>query len=696
MTYQAVAPQPDWPTCVTLGCIGVRAAGEQSCLAHLKPGSRKMFLAALEPGSTLDLRGTPIDSDLLDQVLTALKPADGPPTLGITRFEWARFNGDAQFGGVRFTRDAWFDDARFSATASFDEAQFSEAVWFVRVQFIDATRFQATKFNGYARFNHTQFGGASCFNQTQFNADAWLDKARFLQPAEFAGSRFSGTASFDKVQFKQDARLQKTRFQKDASFRRAQFGGTASFDEAQFGGGAWFDGTEFKGLAWFDKTQFRNAVRFHKTQFSKDALFAGTRFSGTARFHGTLFSDAARFHRAQFSWDAEFHGTQFCGVAWYGDAQFERTGSFRPMLAMSSLILDGATFAQSLTLEATASGVSCVGTRFAEAATLSLRYADVVLDGAVFAKPSTIAFAPDALKYFDADTGKEVETFHEGPVANVKGGRSPQPRLLSLRRVDVATLTLSDLDLAACLFHSAHHLDELRIEGDRPFAETPGTWLLYLGRWRMPVWRRWSRRHTLAEEHHWRSEPLSEPRPVRWPWLRRPGWHGPASQTPMWVAQRTGQRVQQLKPDRLAVLYRALRKAQEDSKDEPGAADFYYGEMEMRRRNLGRPLAERAILWLYWLVSGYGLRGLRALTCLAAVIVGLAGLLQAIGFNGGDPSFRDALIYAAQTTISIASGNEALAENTSWAGEVLRIVLRLAGPLLLGLALLSVRNRVKR
>ena len=56
--------------------------------------------------------------------------------------------------------------------------------------------------------------------------------------------------------------------------------------------------------------------------------------------------------------------------------------------------------------------------------------------------------------------------------------------------------------------------------------------------------------------------------------------------------------------------------------------------------------------------------------------------------------FRDAVIYAAQSTVSITSGNTALTEHVSWAGEVLRIVLRLAGPLLLGLALLAVRNRV--
>jgi hypothetical protein len=152
-----------------------------------------------------------------------------------------------------------------------------------------------------------------------------------------------------------------------------------------------------------------------------------------------------------------------------------------------------------------------------------------------------------------------------------------------------------------------------------------------------------------------------------------------------------------VEPARLAALYRDLRKGREDAKDEPGAADFYYGECEMRRHDRQTtPWPERMVLWLYWLVSGYGLRGLRALVWLVVVIVGLAGVLQAIGFNGGDPGFRDVVIYAAQASISMASGNTALTEHVSWAGEVLRIVLRLTGPVLLGLMLLSIRGRVRR
>lgn len=65
-------------------------------------------------------------------------------------------------------------------------------------------------------------------------------------------------------------------------------------------------------------------------------------------------------------------------------------------------------------------------------------------------------------------------------------------------------------------------------------------------------------------------------------------------------------------PRSIGSIYRALRRRPEDSKDEPGAADFYSGGMEMRRA--ARP--ERIILWLYRLVSGYGLRASRALGAL--------------------------------------------------------------------------------
>lgn len=126
------------------------------------------------------------------------------------------------------------------------------------------------------------------------------------------------------------------------------------------------------------------------------------------------------------------------------------------------------------------------------------------------------------------------------------------PRLLSLRGADLAGLAVSNVDLRACRFGGAHNLDKLRIEGDDALGFAPPSW-------------RWTKRQVIAEEHDWRSD------------QGEGAWDRPAYTSPAWLA------VERLEPAQIASLYRALRKGHEDNKDEPGAADLYYGETEMRR-----------------------------------------------------------------------------------------------------------------
>jgi hypothetical protein len=175
-----------------------------------------------------------------------------------------------------------------------------------------------------------------------------------------------------------------------------------------------------------------------------------------------------------------------------------------------------------------------------------------------------------------------------------------------------------------------------------------------------------------------------------------------------------------LTPAQLAALYRELRKGREDAKDEPGAADFYYGEMEMRRYDRATPWVERLVLWLYWLVSGYALRAWRALTMLAAVVL-LAPVAFALwGFPSSEPGFRavrvdarGALVYqqqpagpppgvqrlpaairfSARSATALLRGPD---RTLTPLGEWLEIALRFLGPVLLGLAVVSVRGRVRR
>jgi hypothetical protein len=173
-------------------------------------------------------------------------------------------------------------------------------------------------------------------------------------------------------------------------------------------------------------------------------------------------------------------------------------------------------------------------------------------------------------------------------------------------------------------------------------------------------------------------------------------------------------------------LYRQLRKALADSKNQPDAAGFYYGEMEMRRHTQHRPRIERVLLQGYWMVSGYGLDALRALAWLLAAI-GLTVVLlmwwglpatpqtkgtvvtagQQIeminenpGPGGAAPPWPewftgDRAERAARTALNSILFRSA-GQGLTVAGTYIEMTCRLVEPVLLALVLLAVRGRVKR
>ena len=223
----------------------------------------------------------------------------------------------------------------------------------------------------------------------------------------------------------------------------------------------------------------------------------------------------------------------------------------------------------------------------------------------------------------------------------IAGRASERVRVRSLKGANVRELVLSEVDLGACEFAEAHGLEALRIEGDACFA----------------VLGEWDKRRAIAEEHAWRS--------------RSPD---------------------ALTPRRIAGIYRSLRKGLEERKNEPGAADFYFGEMEMRRHDRDTSAGERVLLWLYWALSGYALRASRALA--AFLVVVLVAAVAFAGFGFRDPgSHGSALLYSLGTSVRVASAEK---HELTVAGDAVHMTLGVVGPILLGLTLLSVRGRVKR
>ncbi|MFB6530392.1 pentapeptide repeat-containing protein [Streptomyces sp. NPDC056399] len=452
--------------------------------------------------------------------------------------------------------------------------------------------------------------------------------------------------------------------------------GYARFDEATFTGEARFDGVTFTGPADFNAAMFTGTV-----------VFGGAMFANDAWFRRAIFTNDAWFMRATFAQRVDFDGAVFHASAWFTNASFETTTVLGPLICSDFVQLGGATFGSPVTISVAAKRLGCQRTRWASTATLRLRYVTADLTDAVFEYPLSVATHPQA---FDPQGNPPYDE-------SLLAGLRIQARVTSISGTNAAHLVLNDLDLSGCRFSGTFHLDQIRLDGCR-FPRTPS------GIRRTGIrLARWTPRQTLLEEHHWRA------------------WDGQSG----WTAAPTGEAA--VGPAGLSRVYRQLRKSLEDGKSEPDAADFYYGEMEMRRQDRSRPFGERALLAAYWAVSGYGLRASRALGWLLTAMTATVFAMMLWGLPQDDPKPRSTgelinrQITLTTDTPSPVNPKGPLGErlNSERFEKSLRVVVnsvvfrssgqglttvgtytemasRIAEPVLLGLAVLAVRSRVKR
>ncbi|MET9087376.1 pentapeptide repeat-containing protein [Streptomyces sp. NPDC004237] len=545
--------------------------------------------------------------------------------------------------------------------------------------------------------------GRAHFGDAQFDGDADFKKAEFTGRAEFERVHFNGSADFSNVLFRGAANFMESRFNGDAWFGGAIFDETAIFMDADFSERTTFGGARFTGEADFLSVKFSGESTFGGAEFLSNAIFSRVQFLSEAWFRAAQFIADALFDEAQFSGQASFGGVQFHDNAKFQLARFAETSLFGPFVCENVVALWGTVFEAPVTLEIAAYEVQFIRTQWESTATVRLRYATADLSQAVLSAPVAVVTHHSPFTTATAQVVDETHLLHLAVGA----------RLSSIQGVDAAHLVLTDIDLTECLFSGAFHLDQLRLEGRTTFASVPTGWHR---RGILPA--RWTRRRTLAEEHHWRAQAAGQdvpprgilPSPRQW----RPGPHHPAPElTP--------------DPEDVVALYRQLRKAFEDGKNEPGAADFYYGEMEMRRHDrVDTPRVERALLHIYWFLSGYGLRASRALVVLAAAMAITILVLMSCGLpqhtpaqeatgtvpvGGGhvtltidkdDPQnptgdrftgkrFDQALNVTLNSVIFRSSG-----QDLTTTGTYTEMASRLLEPALLALAVLAVRGRIKR
>jgi uncharacterized protein YjbI with pentapeptide repeats len=536
--------------------------------------------------------------------------------------------------------------------------------------------------------------------------DVRFEGATFEDPVSFAGVAFGGEARFDGAHFAQEVSFEHALFAQAASFDNAVFVKPARFTDTTFAGSVSFDDAEAHDGISFTDTLFGERASFggelRDPHFSGNRMFAGARlsranfayatFEGDQLFVGALFEADATFTRASFKGEYPFFGAAFAGVALFNGARFDGLRSFGPVLVAGMYLgLYRASFTSLTRVDVSASTLFADQTQFLAGGELRVAAADISFDAARFAGPSLVVGVSTGL----GDMNRELlKSFLGAPVGPSDAPcfafwdreeailqRSPRepPRIVSLRGAVVGGVTLSNVDLGACRFAGALGLDGMRIEPTCGFASMPK--------------RRYSQRDVIAEELEWRSEREQQ---ADGDAIEGRGLGVPAPQSPSGLLDAP----EPLRPGQIASIYRQLRKAREDAKDQPGAADFYYGEMEMRRHSppgtrsgAGARLksrGEHVLLWLYWLTSGYGLRASRALAALAVTVVLFSALLYLFGLKS--PDVGTALLQSTEGA-TLRSGDR---EVLTGAGKGLQLALRLLGPLFFGLALLSLRGRIQR
>ncbi|MDB4872513.1 MAG: hypothetical protein JWL97_3517 [Gemmatimonadales bacterium] len=654
-------PDPADPAAV----CGASAAADQHCLAHLRPDQRTDFLATLTAGADIDVRGVAITPELLAQLLTSLDDGNGKAQFGNADFIGATFTGGAYFRGATFTGEAYFSGATFTGGADFRGATFT-----------GGADFRSATFTRDAYFGDATFTGHAYFLGATFTRDADFGGAKFFgYVANFRGAMFFGGADFRSATFTRDAYFGDATFTGHAYFLGATFTGNADFGGAKFSGYvANFRGAMFFGGADFRSATFTRDAYFRSATFTGHANFLGATFTGGADFRGATFFGGADFRSATFTGHANFLGATFTGDADFRSVRFSGSGRF--LCRAEGMDLTGSEVGGELIVEAAARWVNAARMRGAGRVSLRLRGTSVDLSDAVFTGPVTVHRLQQPIPHLD-----------ESDLADPESGQVPAASIDSLRGTDAERLVLTDVDLSGCRFAGMHRVDQLRLDGRCVFATDPS-----------------GSRQVLAEEHHWRSAPVERGGAGQRGWTEAPAADDVVG------------------PARLEVLYRQLRKAIEDSKNEPGAADFYYAEMEMRRAAATRR-PDKTLLWLYWVSSGYALRARRALAWLAVVIAATIAALTLLGFptSGTDLNAHGTLtaptgaqpitvtVHQADPVKALSARAEKATEITlnavifrgadtqlTTAGRYIDIVARLLGPLLLGLSVLAVRNQVKR
>jgi uncharacterized protein YjbI with pentapeptide repeats len=569
--------------------------------------------------------------------------------------EGINFDG-GQISGPIFFRDVHTFDVvklsycKFASSIQFEDCKIHADLDFQQSDIAKGVLFSSCRFAGDFSFSNVRVATGVLINGVNFEGNAELERG--LYSGSLVVKHVSAMKAFrlDQVLVSSNLQIEESKFDSDLNLAEGLYRSAVRFAGVEVQGRTWLDRVKVCGAVNFQNCRFQgtttltgggyeDSILFQRVTFSDDVNFDDVAARGYVEFSSVTFEKSATFARGDFVQDVRFRDVIFKGPVTFENARFAGAVEFERVI-----------FENEVNLAAIAERVTLKRVSFTSQSALVIARAEITIKDSKFFGPTTVS----ALEGLEGCSVTDT------------------PRVISLAGSDLTNLVFANVDLSRCYFRDGHNLDKLRIEqAIRTFSLSPAG-LIFQFDW--PPLLKWTKRAVIAEEVSMR---IADKR-VKFSqtWSRLTHTSNESGSSPADVAR----------------IYRQLRKGREDAKDEPGAADFYYGEMEMRRASAARRSAERFILWLYWISAGYGLRASRALGLLATVILTCGFISYHFGFTK-HRQLIDSLLYLLDAVTKV--GSVQLVDLTR-PGQVIVLVLRLAAPVLLGLAVLSIRGRTKR
>ena len=559
--------------------------------------------------------------------------------------------GDFDFRGTFFPADITFEgDLK---RPNFSEASFGGIASFRGATFHAEALFRNTSFQRKASFCDATFQDFVNFSGATFQSEAEFCHTVFRDGARFYEATIHGTADFLSSAFEGMVLFQEITFQGRASFRAAKFRDLANFWGVVFQGPADFEMAEL-GLsppeeerdveARFWLCVFKKEATFELTSFWQGADFKGTKFLAEAGFRGTTFAAASK--SSGNIWPVTYPVGQFTSTRFAGKTYFDQNG------LGGSLYFDGTEFASALFFRG------------------PFRRAD--------RKPVAPA---------SSQTSRELDRI--APEVTFLEVFFEHPEQVRFEWVDLAKVRFSGTDVRKVSFGNVDWPKTVWF--DRLLNKSSGSAV----KQQLPPWSK-----ILTKVISLFRERLGI---GRWRQVVAFCGHKIPADFPTSGAD--------LDPDMQELARRVCRDLKanlEDQRDYADAGDFYYGEMELRRRQLAR--FRGSLLWLYWLVCGYGEKPLRALTVFSCMWLLLAGLLMPTWFtverkvgwriaefdgkSAFQPYFKEALGHSLRS-LTLQQRGSYLEPSSPWATR-LTLAANLIGPIQLGVFFLAMRRRLRR